>query len=157
MGRLQSMGTLYDQLYRGVDFRAMSFKDYLPSLLRTVTGNFPDSGRVRLEADCDGTQVDVKTLSVLGIIVNELVTNAMKYAFPGGRPGVVGIHARGQGRHRVVRVYDDGVGLPEGFDPSRSAGFGMGLVRSLSDQIEARLSIGHGPGSSFTLEFDEAD
>jgi two-component sensor histidine kinase len=87
------------------------------------------------------------------LIVNELLSNAMKYAFVGRAAGVVTLRV-GQEAGRVqIEVRDDGVGLPEGFDAQTHDSLGMYLVQALTEQLDGELEIGKGPGSSFLVSF----
>ena len=77
------MSVLYDQLYRSADFQELSVKEYLSLLVDDVLENFPNRGIVRVEKNLQDFNLDAKRLQPLGIIVNELLTNIMKYAFKG--------------------------------------------------------------------------
>jgi PAS domain S-box-containing protein len=154
MARMQSMSTLYDRLFRTEDLREMSLREYLPDLVREIVGMFPNGGSVEVKARIEDIKLGVKRLSLLGIIVNELVTNAMKYAFVGREGGaiLVAVHSR---KDRVtLRIEDDGVGMPRDLDLENSSGFGLGLVRILAKQLGATVAIERRRGAAFVLQFD---
>lgn len=152
--RLRSMGMLYDRLYRSENLREMSLKDYLPSLVDDIVGVFPNKDRVKIEKRVDDIVLGVKVLSPLGIIVNELVTNAMKHAFSGREGGVLSVAASMRDGRVTLVIEDDGAGLPESFDPARLTGFGLQLVDMLTAQIDGTLRIERRNGTRFVLEFD---
>jgi two-component sensor histidine kinase len=154
MARLQSMSTLYDRLYRAEDLQEMSLGEYLPTLVREIVGIFPNGGTVEVKASVDEIRLDVQRLSLLGIIVNELVTNAMKYAFTGREHGEISVSARLKGNRVVVRIADDGAGLPPTIDIAKSPGFGLGLIRTLTKQLDATIAIERRRGTCFAIEFD---
>lgn len=153
MGRLQSMSTLYDKLYRGEDLRSLSLADYLPSLVREIVSTFPGGEGVELVFKVDDIRLGTRQLPLVGIIVNELVTNAMKYAFPAAKGGTLAVSAHGRKARVVLTVEDDGVGLPDGLDSGHSGGFGLSLVQILTKQLDASLTIGGSRGACFALDF----
>jgi len=153
-GRLQAMNTLYDRLYRSVDLRKMSLRAYLPDLVEEIAELFPNRRSARVSVDCEDIVLAAKPLSILGIIVNELVSNSMKYAFPEGRTGEIKVEARAAGERVIVRIADDGVGLPADLDPEHSTGFGLGLVRILAEQLGGTLKIWRASGAVFVIDFD---
>lgn len=154
MGRLQSMSTLYDKLYRGQDLRSLSLSEYLPSLVSEIVATFPGGREVELDVKAEDVLMGTRQLPLVGIIVNELVTNAMKYAFGEGRPGRLSVAAQEvKGKVRVA-VSDNGPGMPPGFELDASPGFGLGLVRILAKQLDASLGVQNRGGAHFTLEFE---
>jgi len=152
--RVQSMIMLYDRLYSTENFRELSVEDYLKPLTEEIVGSFPNSGKVKIETEVDDFILNVKTLSPLGIIVNELLTNMMKYAFTGRDKGLIKVSAHMNDKHVVVQVQDDGVGVPEPVSFESSTGFGLELVNMLSSQLGGSIRIERGEGTRFVLEFE---
>ena len=151
--RLQSMGLLYDKLYRSADFSELSLRDYLPALVDDVLANFPRSANLSVEKAVDDIRLDAKRLQPVGLIVNELLTNAMKYAFSGRSGGQIAVTARLDGGLVRVTVADDGPGLPPGGDFQRSTGFGLMLVKALAEQLNGNIYLEPGVGTRVALEF----
>jgi PAS domain S-box-containing protein len=156
MARLQSMNTLYDKLFRAEDLREMSLKVYLPALVQEIIAMFPNGDAVDVETRIDDIRLGVKRLSLLGILVNEIVTNSMKYAFAGRERGRILVSARLKKDRVALRVEDDGVGLPRSVDLENSTGFGLGLIRILTKQLDASIAIERGTGARYAIEFDRA-
>jgi len=152
--RVHSMMMLYDRLYQSADFKDIGVMNYLSSLADEIVSNFPNSGNVKIIKQIDDFTLDVKRLSNIGIIVNEILTNTMKYAFPGGRNGNITISASLKGRHTVISFHDDGIGIPENINFGNSKGFGLDLVSILTEQIGGSIRIVRGSGTGFILEFD---
>ena len=94
-GRLQSMGVLYDRLYRAENLHEMPLRQYLEPLVREVTLLFPEPGRSTARVEGGEFSLGVKTLSAVGILVNELLTNAAKHAFAGRSGGTIVVSANG--------------------------------------------------------------
>ena len=152
--RIQSMMLLYEKLYRSEGFRDLPVAAYLQALIRDILAGFPNKDVVQLEVDIQDFPMETRQLSAVGLIVNELLTNAMKYAFAGREGGMIRIAATVQGKRARVEVRDDGVGIPPGFELQSSPGFGLKLVDMLTQQIEGTLRIEQNGGTAFILECD---
>lgn len=151
--RMRSMGVLYDKLYRSENLREMSIKDYLPPLVDEIVGVFPNRGMVKIEKRIDDIVLGVKVLSPLGIIVNELITNAMKHAFTGREDGSINVSASAKNDHVTLIIEDNGNGIPESIDIANSSGFGLQLVAMLAAQLDGTIRIERRKGARFVLEF----
>jgi PAS domain S-box-containing protein len=152
-GRVRSMMVLYDKLYRSQDFSAVLLSEYIPVLLMEVMALFPKRASIEVKTDVDEISLAPKFLSPLGIILNELTTNAMKYAFIKQDDGEISISAK-QKADRVSIVFaDNGSGLPASFTIKDSPGFGMQLVSMLVQQINGRITFDSMGGTRFMIEF----
>lgn len=155
--RVTSMKVLYDKLYRSDDFKETSFREYISPLIEEIVNNFPNRAIVRIEKNIDDFMIDAKKLSSLGIIINELLTNIMKYAFTGRKSGLIKISASHVNGLARVSVRDDGIGMPEPADFSRAEGFGLQLVEMLTRQLGGSIKRENenetGTGTGFVLEF----
>lgn len=152
--RMRSMAVLYDKLYRSENLREMSLKDYLPLLVDEIVGVFPNRDLVKVGNKVDDIMLGVKVLSPLGIIVNELITNAMKHAFTGRESGSINVSASAKDGRVTLIVEDDGNGIPESVDIANASGFGLQLVDMLTTQIDGAIRIERRKGTRFVLEFD---
>ncbi len=152
--RVQSMILLYDRLYCTDNYRELSVKDYLQKLAEEIVGSFQNRGIVKVETEIDDFILNVQKLSPLGIIVNELFTNMMKYAFTGRDSGVINLRASMKDNRVKIIIQDNGVGIPEAIDFKRSTGFGLDLVEMLMEQIGGNIKIERGDGTRFVIEFD---
>jgi len=155
--RVQSMALLYDQLYRGANFTGLSVAEYLGPLIDGIMANFPNADAVRVEKRLDDFVLDAKQLQPLGIMINELLTNAMKHAFPGKRRGAIDITATEAGGRVRLTVHDDGVGMPAQIDLDASTGFGLQLVRGLAEQLRGTIRMERDAGTTVVLEFAKLD
>jgi PAS domain S-box-containing protein len=153
--RVQSMMVLYDRLYQSTNFLSVNVKDYLPALVGEIAGNFPNSPTVRIETKVEAFELSSKALQPLGIIINELVTNIMKYAFEGRPGGTISLSASLKGSRVHIEVRDDGIGLPEGDDFKNSTGFGLMLIRMLTQQLDGELRMLRENGTRVVLEFEK--
>ncbi len=153
VGRVDSMRILYDKLLLSEDYKDISVKNYIESLADTVVALFSDRAKVRLEKRIADFNLAAKRLFPLGIIVNELLTNIMKYAFIGKGSGLIKIALTQRGKHVTLVLQDNGVGLPDGFDVRESKGFGLMLVKMLSQQLGGSFSMATHAGTRCKVEF----
>ena len=140
-GRIETIGRLHRLLVQGcsgfVDLTA-----YLNEISEAVVSSLAFAGKARLAHVSDrATMVPAECALPVGLIVGELVTNAVKYAHPTGVSGRIAVGYRVLPSVIVVEVSDDGVGLPEGFDAATDGGLGLQLVRSLAVQLGATLDF----------------
>jgi len=152
-GRMTSMMLIYDRLFRSGDFRHISAAGYLSQLLDALSQQFA-SPLMKVERQLEDFLMDSDTLSPLGIILNELLTNACKYAFPGGRSGTISVRLSRKGEDTAeLAIADDGPGLPASYDENSSKGFGLFLIRALVNQIDGTLSVRRENGAGFVILF----
>ena len=130
--RVRSISELYSLLYSAGSFSEVRLDEYCARIAAPLVAM---NDGIVLETRLEGITVPVKEAAPIGLILTELITNAGKYAFPGGRRGTIAVELKKDDAGARLEVRDDGVGLPAGFDPSRSAGMGLNLVRSLAAQI----------------------
>ncbi len=153
MARVEIMSVLYDKIYRSDIVDALPLGDYLPDLAREIVAIFGQAGRVEVVARIEELTIGVKILTPIGIIVNELITNSLKYAFARTERPVISISASRTGGRIALAYEDNGAGLPAGFSLDSSKGFGMRLLKSLAGQIDGSISVGTGRGALFIVEF----
>jgi PAS domain S-box-containing protein len=157
-GPLRSMLVMYDKLYRSENVNALSSLEYLPTLTRDVIHNLPDGSQVRIDCNnIDDQMIDADSLKPLGLLINELLTNTMKYAFRDiARDAVVTVALNKKDNSWVeLIVADNGKGLPVGFAMENSSGFGMTLVQMLVQQLAGTLTVNSQPdqGTEWKIEF----
>jgi len=152
-GRVQNMMLIYDRLYRSADYKNLNVKDYFESLVNEIVKLFPNYGSVNVVKNIGDFKLDSKILFTMGIMINELITNAFKYAFEGvDNPELVFSLAFNDGRI-VFTVKDNGSGLPEGVKKGNRNGFGLNLVSSLAEQLEGEMNFGECDGTEITVAF----
>ena len=152
--RIRSMAMIHEKLYQNESLSRVDFSEYLSSLSSLLfTTYVANPATVRLATCLDPVFLDIDTAVPLGLIVNELVSNSLKYAYPEGRSGVVELALRaGPENQYTLSVRDKGVGLPAGFDVNTSDTLGLHLVSILSVQLGATLSMeSNSQGTLFEL------
>ncbi|WP_159448275.1 sensor histidine kinase [Dethiosulfovibrio salsuginis] len=152
--RLSAMALLYDRLYRSGSVESMSIKDYLPPLVEDIVDTFPQGSCISTQLEVEDVILPAGLLSSLGILINELVTNSMKYAFVSGE-GSLKVSVRKGDQSLRVEVSDDGPGFPDNFcydDLENSSGFGMRLISMLVRQLRGSVTMKNDSGAISILE-----
>jgi len=152
--RVRSMALIHETLCQMGDVARVNGEEYVRELAHFLSGSYGAEGRVRVRVDVADVWLGLDVAVPCGLIVNELISNALKHAFPGGREGKVRITlAAGDEGRITLTVADDGVGLPEGLDWQTTHSLGMHLVRRLVQQLGGDLTVAPGPGATFTVRF----
>jgi len=154
--RVQSIAMIHEDLYQSKDLGHIRFGGYGRTL---VTNAFHATGvspiAIALEVDLADVSLPVHQAIPCGLILNELITNAVKHAFPGGRSGTIRVVLTNLPAARLrLSVSDDGVGLPAELDPLTTESLGLQIVVTMAEQIEAELRVERGHGLGFHFTFD---
>ncbi|MBN1780809.1 PAS domain S-box protein [bacterium] len=152
--RIYSMALVHEQLYRSGDFSKIQMKPYVDMLLRELDKAYQISSRIRITSRIDDSILGIDDAIPCGLILNELLTNAVKHAFPGNRRGEIAItvEKKADQTHEIV-VRDNGVGMPESVDMDRLDSLGLHMVKVLVNQIDGDLFIEEGPGTAIRIRF----
>lgn len=141
--RIQSMALLHEILYQSEDLAMVDFSKYIRRMMGHLFRSYGvDHCRIRLLAELDAVELELDDALPCALLISEVVSNSLKHAFPGDRPGEIRIALRYQpGAGVLLTMADDGVGIPGGVDWTRSRSLGLRLVRALSEQLHASLEI----------------
>ena len=157
--RIATMSYIHESLYRHTDFSSISFADYLQRLSANLIHSYstPDC-EVALQSAFEDVFLTLDQAIPSGLIVNELVSNSLKYAFKGRKRGVVFLRVAKLDGRIEIEVRDDGVGLPDDFSLNKNESLGLYLIQALSEQLEAELVVESTKegrkGSSFLISFE---
>lgn len=154
--RLGAMALLYDRLYRSGNVESASVREYLPPLIDEIVETFPLAERISTSIDVEDLVLSAGILSTLGILVNEIVTNSMKYAFEGRPGGKIGLSVKRSASTVCLEIFDDGPGFPEDFpydSIENSSGFGMKLIAMLVRQLNGSVSMENASGARVIMRF----
>jgi len=157
-GQIRSLGNLYNILYSSGTIGTINLQLYLSSIISSLQTTYTMSlHNIAIHQQYDPVDFDAKNAAPLGLIVNELVTNACKYAFPDDKPGNIWIKLKSSPTRIVLTVKDDGVGLPDTFDTSVSGGSGLQLVEMLAKQLAGNFTFQSGDTTTFTVSIPIED
>lgn len=150
--RLQAMSLLHQKLYQEDALSVVSMAVYIQDLVRHIRESF--DRHIRFELDIAPVVLEVSNALPLGLILNEAITNALKYAFPGGRDGRIRIVLE-EATHGELRltVEDNGIGLPPGFDLETHSSMGLHLIKMMSEQLNGTFDIHSNGGTVLTICF----
>ncbi len=153
--RVLSMALLHETLYRSDNLAQVDLSVYLNQLATQLFRSMAPPSGVTLALELSPLMVDLDSAIPCGLLVNELMSNALKHGFPDGRRGEVRVQLESVAETGSLRltVSDTGVGLPDNFEERRTSSLGLQLVTSLARQLQGALDIAHGPGGRFSLTF----
>jgi len=153
--RIKSMALIHQTLYQSKDFIQVDFGSFVDSLVPILISSYSaDYDRIALMIDAAEAQLPIDQAIPLGLIVNELISNALKHAFPDGRRGEIRIGlTRDTAGWIALAVSDDGIGIPEDFDMAQTTTLGLQLVTLLTDQLGGEIAIRRSNPTSFILRF----
>ncbi|WP_460547276.1 sensor histidine kinase [Hymenobacter daeguensis] len=155
--RIQAMALIHQKLYQAQNIARVNMPEYIQEIVEHLVTSFDQEDLVHTCLEVSAVELEVALATPLGLIINEVITNSLKYAFPDGRAGslTVGLTEVGPARYRLL-LADDGIGLPAGLDMAGSRTLGMTMLRGLSEQLMATLTFEPGPGVRIRLEFEAA-
>ena len=156
LGRIKSMRFLYEKLLINEDYSMCPVGSYIESLIEALLEIFPEKKSISVQYRIDDIELPSRTLISLGIIVNELFTNIMKYAFEKDQKGETSVVITLDGNTVECRVSDNGRGLPAGLDPDNPSGLGMMLVRILSEELGGSVEFVSNGGLKTTIRFPKS-
>ena len=153
--RIRSMALVHETLYQSGNLGTINLSQYVEALCGNLFRSYGnDMSQIHLQLDVSKTSLDLERAIPFGLIINELVSNALKYAFPAGRAGTVQVtfHTESAGQY-TLRVADDGIGLPAGLDLTQLKSLGLQLVQDLIQQLSGTLTIAQGHSTEFCVSF----
>ncbi len=151
--RVRSMALVHEKLYRSESLASINFSEYVEDLLDSLKRSYMISD-IDVAVETDHLRLGVDTAIPCGLIINELVSNALKHAFKGRERGTVRVRIQRNGHGETsLCIEDDGNGLPDDFDWRQSSTLGMQLVTMLTEQIGGSLSVSVSGGTHFTITF----
>ncbi len=157
-GRINSMAKVHQKLYQSKDLSSVSLKEYIIEISELLMqGYIGPANNIDISMDLEDEKVLIDTAVPCGLIINELITNALKYAFPGGRRGLLKISL-----HRIdnsnleLRVSDNGIGVPKGFDFKINRGMGLQIIYDIAEkQLAGKADFESNNGLSAVIRFND--
>ncbi|MFZ3383083.1 MAG: histidine kinase dimerization/phosphoacceptor domain -containing protein [Candidatus Methanoperedens sp.] len=154
--RIASMALVHEKLYQSKDLARIDLSDYLSDLVANLFQSYvKNSGKIKLNMNIENIQLDIDLAIPCGLIINELVTNSLKYAFPAGRVGEITIQFRKttENTHEFV-IRDNGIGISPDLDFRKTGSLGLHLVTILAEnQLHGEINLNRNEGTEFTIKF----
>lgn len=153
--RIRSMALIHESLYQSRDLAKINFSDYIKRLTTHLLSIYRvGMERIRMNVDVRDVYLDINRAIPCGLIINELVSNSLKHAFPDGKKGEIGVIMSTDKRGRCTLVIKDtGVGFPKDLDFHKTETLGMQLVTDLVSQLEGRINLKREGGTEFRIVF----
>ncbi|MFM9028206.1 MAG: sensor histidine kinase [Bacteroidota bacterium] len=152
--RVRSMALVHEKFYQADELLEINFSEYIEKLCHYLYQAYSDkTDRIKIVLHTEPVGLDMDTAMPCGLLVNEIVSNAYKYAFPGQRPGNIDIHFHRLDGIVKLTIKDDGVGLPGGFEIEHTETLGMQLIQALTSQLDGNLTVDRNGGTGFTVSF----
>ena len=157
--RIRTIALVHERLYKSDSLERIDFSEYIRSLTSSLFLSFhADPGRIGIHLRLEPISLNVASAIPCGLIITELISNALKHAFPGDRQGTITVEFRrveGGGNRFELVVRDDGVGFPAGTDIGKTGTLGLEIVRLLTEQLNGTIAMEGRPGTDFRIRFEE--
>jgi len=155
--RVRSMALVHQKLYQSADFSEINFTEYLRQLSGHLLNSFKTNPEiVNIDISAEKLELGIDHAVPCGLIVNELISNSLKYAFPDGKKGTIVIDLQKCNNNEIIlTISDDGVGFPEGINYRETQSLGLQLVNTLVGQIDGNISMENHVGTTFRISFCE--
>jgi len=153
--RISSIALVYDHLCKSKEVSNIYMKEYIKELTNSLTiYHYWRNGNININNNIEDILLDINKAMPCGLIINELITNSLKHAFPFEKEGTINVELRKNNNKYNLKVSDNGIGLPDSFSIENSDSLGLQIVASLTKQINAQMEIHTTNGSEFCIEFD---
>ncbi len=151
--RVKSMSLIHQNLYQKDNLAGVQVREYMLKLFQNLFDSYNIApNRISLKTDIDQIDLDIDTIIPLGLVINELLTNALKYAFPDKREGEINLTIKEEENQLLVEVKDDGVGMENPEEMSSSQSFGFELIEAFQQKLNADLEIESSNGTRVSLK-----
>jgi len=155
--RVRSMALIHERLYQSKDFTRIDFADYVQGLISHVFTTYRVSpSPLTVKVDTKDMLLDINTAIPCGLIINELISNSMKHAFPDGRKGRLTVSMKRINKKKIeLMISDTGIGFPEDIDFRNTDTLGLQLVITLVEQLDGTIELDRSKGTAFKIIFGE--
>ena len=154
--RVKSMAMIHEKLYMSNDLAQINFVNYIESLVSNLFYSYNiNNGHIKPLLEIDEISLNMETAIPCGLIISELVSNSLKYAFPNGKQGELLVSLKSEDNNYKLIVRDNGIGLPEDLELDNAKTLGLRLVHILTGQIDGEITINNESGTEFIIAFNE--
>ena len=156
--RMQAIAIIHQKLYQVENSTQVNMRSYVNELVDNIKNSVADTERIYFKVEVDDIDIDISQSVPLGLILNEAITNAVKYAYPGNEKGDISVSLKLTGIRQVqLKIVDHGKGLPAGMDTEHSNSLGLQLIKLFSEQLEGELYFINNNGLEIILNFKTAE
>ncbi|MBI4813260.1 MAG: PAS domain S-box protein [Methanobacterium sp.] len=156
--RVKTMSLIHEELYSSQDFSHINLSEYIQNITKELlTSHIEDPGRVKLTVNVEDVRMELETAIPLGLLINEIVANSVNHAFPNEQKGKIIVELERDGNAFILKMSDDGVGIPEDIDFKKAETLGFQLINSLVNQLDGQIEMHTNNGTSYIVKFKELD
>jgi two-component sensor histidine kinase len=156
VNRVSAMALVHEQTYLSKDLANIDVNSYLNALIRDLVHAYSVGVHLKMDVDIRVQTLSVDTLVPMGLLINEIISNSFKHAFKGRSTGSIIVHLSGsESEGLLLRIGDDGIGLPDKTKWSNPQSLGMDLIHTLAGQLDAQVELSDGPGTIYVLRPDQ--
>lgn len=153
--RIKSMAFIHESLYQTKNFESVNFSEYLTTLSKNLVHTYAiNTKKIKLILTLDNLFLSLDTSIPCGLIINEIISNSLKYAFPDNRDGIIFVNLRVVKNKVRIEVGDNGIGIPDSVDVKNTQTLGLQLVDTLVEQINGTIKLTRNKGTIFSIEFN---
>jgi PAS domain S-box-containing protein len=155
--RVRSISILHEKLYQSDDLAKIKFDEYVKILAEDLLYFYElDKNHIKMNIDVEDVSLNIETAIPCGLLIDEMVANSLKYAFPDGRVGEITINLHSDDDNKFnLMVSDNGVGIPIDIDQEKTDTFGMQLIKYLTRQLRGTIELDNSNGTKYNLSFNE--
>ncbi|MBV7532323.1 histidine kinase dimerization/phosphoacceptor domain -containing protein [Chitinophaga sp. sic0106] len=151
--RIYAMSLIHEKLYQSDDIKTIDMAEYIPELVESLKDSFGVVKQIKFKLNIDPVELTLSQAIPLGLILNEAVTNSIKYAFPGNKHGEISIFMEDDQDQITLQIADDGIGMPAFDKNAEPESMGLRLIQGLSEDIDATINFDVSQGTSITIVF----
>lgn len=156
--RVKTMSLIHEELYSSQDFSHINLSEYIQNLTKELlTSHIEDPGRVKLTVNIENVKMELETAIPLGLLINEIVANSVNHAFPNDRKGEIIVELKRDGDAFILKMSDDGIGVPKNIDFEKAETLGFQLINSLINQLDGQIKMQRIKGTTFIVKFKELE
>jgi len=149
------MSAVHETLHGSKNLSEIDLKTYLSKITTSIFQTYSVTNRVKLTTDINGIPIRIDQANPIGLVINELISNSLKYAFPDESKGEITVSMKKLDKELELIVMDDGVGISDGFDWKNSSSLGLKIVRTLvENQLDGSIDMESKNGTKFTIKFN---
>jgi two-component sensor histidine kinase len=153
--RVVSMAMIHEMIYESENLSSINFSDYIKNLTTNLFHSYGAGPNIELQLDLKPVSLNIETSIPLGLLLTELISNSLKYAFPETKKGIITVKLEPkQGNYQLI-LGDNGIGIPEEIDFNNESTLGLRLVHSLVNQLDGTIKLDRTDGTQYTINFKE--
>lgn len=153
--RIHAMALIHEKLYQSTSIAHIDLREYISGIVSNIVYSYGRKNNIKIDINAENINIIIDYAVPIGLIINELVTNSLKYAFPDGRQGTIQICVKSNDNDMIhISIRDDGIGIPKDLDIRNTTSLGLRLITSLAEsQLQGEIILNRDNGTEFKINF----